>query len=193
MVVWFGRSRQEGSFTPSWLTYPNRADLLSMTPAIEGLAGYQTGDVNLALERGAARRVTVEYVSADYFPVLGVRQRLGRFFTLDEDRPPQGAQVAVIGEGLWRELFSSDPAALGRPIRVNGVDYTIVGVVPRDFQGANRFRSTQVWLPGTTQFLVRHLTLSFNRQEGGFYEHFGRLAPGATYEQAREQLRIAAR
>src|SRR4051794_34033264 len=72
-------------------------------------------------------------VTADFFPVMGVAPVAGRGFTADEDRPGRG-DVVVISERLWRERFAADPALVGRPVTINGEPYTVVGVMPADFQ-----------------------------------------------------------
>jgi len=71
-------------------------------------------------------------VSSELLPILGVRPLLGRVFRADEDRP--GApHVVVIGYDLWRRRFQGDPAAIGRPLRINDDAYTVIGVMPKGF------------------------------------------------------------
>src|SRR6185436_17866953 len=77
---------------------------------------------------------------------LGVRPALGRFFGRDEDRPGAAAHVVVLGDALWRRRFDADPAALGKTIALDGVSYTVIGVAPRGFTGAE-LRRVDAWLP----------------------------------------------
>ncbi len=82
---------------------------------------------------GEPERIPAARVSADLFPVLGVRPRLGRAFTAEEDQ--QGREsVVLISDGLWRSRFTSDRSILGRKLILNGAPYTVVGVMPRGFQ-----------------------------------------------------------
>jgi hypothetical protein len=76
-------------------------------------------------------------VSGNYFDVLGVKPILGRTFSPQEYGDAQGGYpVAVIGENLWNRRYQRDPAVLGRTIRVNRQQLTIVGVAPADFRGS---------------------------------------------------------
>src|SRR5690606_38047839 len=83
-------------------------------------------------------------ITADLFPVLGVRPALGRTFLPAEEQAGEG-RVVVLSHGLWQERFGGDPAAVGRSIRLDGESHTIVGVMPADF----RFPSptTRLWVP----------------------------------------------
>src|SRR4029077_19555447 len=68
-----------------------------------------------------------------FFPVMGVAPVAGRIFTTDEDRPGHG-QVVVISERLWRDWFGGDRSVIGRPVTISGEPYTVVCVMPADFQ-----------------------------------------------------------
>ena len=82
--------------------------------------------------------------SASLFRVLGVKAPMGRMFSEADDQ--FGApKVALLSEAFWRDAFGTDPAALGRAIRLNQEPYTIIGVMPRGFQFPSP--QTQVWIP----------------------------------------------
>jgi hypothetical protein len=82
---------------------------------------------------GDAERVKAEMVSANFFSVLGVNPVAGRLLRAEEDRV--GAQpVALIGGGFWKRKFGSASDALGKTLTLNGVGYTVVGVIPADFR-----------------------------------------------------------
>jgi len=104
----------------------------------EGLAYYDTASFN-ASDGSSAERLEGASVTHDFAAVLGMPPRLGRFFTAEEDRP-NGPPVVVLSDGLWRERFGADPAAIGRTLRLDGVARTIVGVMPRgaEFPGGSR-------------------------------------------------------
>ena len=76
--------------------------------------------------------MSAEFVSSDFFSVLGVKTVIGRTFAEDEERVGAGP-VALISEGLWRRKFSSAPDILGKNITLDARDYTIVGVIPANF------------------------------------------------------------
>jgi predicted permease len=100
----------------------------------------------LGLDAGdGARSALVHIVTANYFQVFGVPLARGRAFTIDEERPGAGIRVAIISYPLWEQL-GADAGTLGRLIRINGDQYTIVGVAPEGFQGLS-IPGPEVWLP----------------------------------------------
>lgn len=114
------------------ISYPNFHDIREGAAAFEGAAAYdewapvRTGtDEPEKLEGGS--------VNAAFFQVLGVRPALGRLFTPEEDAPGAALSVVVSHE-FWRRALGADSAAVGGPIELGGTPYTIVGVLPRDFE-----------------------------------------------------------
>ncbi|HWA58970.1 MAG TPA: ABC transporter permease, partial [Gemmatimonadales bacterium] len=100
----------------------------------------------LSLGQGAeAKEIQSMLVTADFFPLLGVAPRLGRFFT-EEEAAPGGAQVAVVSEEYWRNELGASSDALGRPLQVGRQSYTIIGVAPARFSGVDLTRP-DLWLP----------------------------------------------
>lgn len=120
-------------------------------------------------------------VSADYFQVLGVAPVLGRAFALDEDQRGH-TKVALISEDLWRRGFGSDPRAVGRTVKIDGEDHTLIGVVP------SRFRiwifPAQLWIP--LDFKPEQLGPDGRRDH--FLNIFARLKPGVSQTQAHAEL-----
>lgn len=86
-------------------------------------------------------------VSGDYFATLGVQPALGRTFTMDEDRVPGGAPIAVISYGFWQRKFNAAPDVVGRTLRMNQTVFTIVGVAARDFRGDWPGHPADLWFP----------------------------------------------
>src|SRR5215471_20260133 len=109
-------------------------------------AHYSTAPLNLGVA-GDTRMVNGAVVSANYFPMLGIEPRLGRFFLPEEDAVPDRNPVVVISERLWQDRFGGDPAALSKPLRINGTDCQIIGVAPADFPGVLAGESNELWLP----------------------------------------------
>jgi len=81
---------------------------------------------------GEPERVFGRYVTASFFSTLGIQPQIGRFFTEDEDKPG-AAHVLVISDALWRRVFNADPAIVGHAINFNGASWTVVGVLPANF------------------------------------------------------------
>jgi len=83
--------------------------------------------------QGEPERIPAARVSADLFPLLGVMPERGRTFTAEEDQRGHD-QVVVIGDALWKRRFGGDPGIVGRTLSLNGMAYTVVGVMPPGFQ-----------------------------------------------------------
>ena len=79
--------------------------------------------------------------------MLGVRAALGRAFTPDDDRTPNGHPVVVISDRLWRTQFIADPQAIGQVLFLNGHPFTVIGVAPASFTGTVFANETDFWAP----------------------------------------------
>jgi predicted permease len=125
-----------------------------------------------------------ERVTASLFPLLGVTPMLGRNFTQSED--DNSVPVAIISYALWRERFHSDPAVVGRTVDLNRRPYTIIGVMPRNFEfplEPGRLSRRDLWVPMSfTPDQKQDETDNFNNGT------IGRLKPGATLEQAQADV-----
>ncbi len=106
---------------------------------LEEAAVFEDGDRNIGLEKMI--RAHIAQTSYNFFSVLGVRPLLGRTFSKGEDQPGHN-NVAVIGYGLWQELFAGDARELGATIQVEGRPVTIVGIAPPGFDYPNK---TLLW------------------------------------------------
>lgn len=152
-------------------------------PALAGIAAY-TGVRDATLGRGAAaERVRVNYATSTLFPLLGVRPALGRFFTAAEEQPPDGEAVAVLDYGSWKRRFGGDVGVIGRTIELGERTFTIIGVAPEGFTGAE-LQPVELWLPVSASVPMADWTTT---QGATWLKVIGRLAPGATAEQAAEQ------
>lgn len=137
---------------------------------------------------GEPERLTGQRVSAAYFDVLRVFPALGRSFDAAMDEPGAG-RVVVLADGLWRGRFGADSAIVGRTIRLDGDPYTVLGVMPRDFENVVA-SAARIWTP-----LQYDATLpSFEGREWGHHlEMIGRHRTGTDLAAVREDLaRIAA-
>jgi predicted permease len=90
-----------------------------------------------------------EFVSGNYFNVLGVTAALGRLFTDDDNRTPGGHPVAVLSYDLWRDRFGADPGILGAKVLVGELPLTVIGVAAPGFHGVEVERHAEVWVPAT--------------------------------------------
>jgi putative ABC transport system permease protein len=121
-------------------------DLRAQASSFSGVIAFQERHVTLQEQRGA-RRLYALFVSGNYFDELGVPARLGRTFLPEEGRVPGGAPVAVLGYGFWRQHFASDTAAVGKTVRVNDQELTVVGVAPPEFKGTINGLNFELYIP----------------------------------------------
>jgi putative ABC transport system permease protein len=195
-VVWFGRWEGSTSFSPSRVAYPHIEEMQRSLTSIDAIVGQQPStSVNLAIDAGAPRVVEAQFVTANYFDVLGVRMTQGRGFRAEEDRDPGGSPVAVLTHTLAQSLFA-DSAAAGQTIRVNGHAIEVIGVASAEFRGAVTGDRPQLWLPGRATPRISHSPperWAYAPDRGPFYQFLVRLRRGATFEQADAELQAAAK
>jgi predicted permease len=169
----------------SYLDYRDYRDNLQL---VSGVALGRFTPLSVGAD-GRTARAWAELVSANYFDVLKVKPVLGRVF-LAEERGEQegGAPVAVISFGMWQTRFGGDPKVLGKTIRLNRHELTIIGVAPREFHGSLAGVVYDVWIPVTmaTAMGTGDGTLHY-RGTRDETSTIVRLKPGVTIEQARAE------
>jgi putative ABC transport system permease protein len=170
--------------------YRERSRLFEMMAA--GTGGQVVGGTGALMAAGVeTERVDVSAVTANFFALLGVDPAYGRHFTSDEEKPG-GPRVVILSHRLWTRRFGADPSIVGRTIRLDGFDQTVVGVMPREFR---------LWLPSEA-FLITDSDiwkpLQFNYtnlppRNFTFFTVFARLRPDVTFDQAQAELSGIAR
>jgi predicted permease len=145
--------------------------------SFEGLAGTSDGTVTIS-GNDKPERLDGAGITANALDLLGVKPLLGRGFQPGEDRPG-ATPVVLLGYQLWQNRYNGDPGVIGKAVRANGHDTTVVGVMPPFFRFPN---NEQLWLP---------LELDPGKSERGKGERilvFGRLRPGVTRDQAGAEM-----
>ncbi|MPY86907.1 MAG: FtsX-like permease family protein [Luteitalea sp.] len=175
---------------------PDYLDFREQSTRFEELAAFAGDETTLMPGAGDPIRLAALRVSHEFFPMVGIRPLLGRTFTKQEDRPG-GPRVALIGEALWGQLFSRDPAVVGRQIRLNGALHTVVGVLPAgaDFGalqifGAAAYRRSFADRGGGVDVDVWVPLQASPENSRGYHGSFvmGRLAPGVTPMTAQQEM-----
>jgi predicted permease len=136
-LVWF---RAPASY-PDYENFRDQNDVFSGISALSG-----TREISLS-RGGQPELVTGEFVSANYFSVLGVDVSAGRAFLPEEDRLAGAQPVVVLSHGLWQRRFGSDPNLIGGIVNLNGLSYTVIGVAPQGFTGAEAGLPRDLWIP----------------------------------------------
>jgi predicted permease len=155
------------------------------------LAAFDDQRVSVSID-GSSEPAFAELLTANYFRVAGVRAALGRVFE-EEDATSNAAPVAVLSNAYWRQRFDGSLSAVGWSIVINGVDFRIVGVAPPEFSGAYGFMAANLWVPITTDPLLRPGTNQLmDRERARGVQVLGRLRPGVRLEQARTDAELIA-
>src|SRR5262249_9687056 len=150
-----------------------------------GLATAANALFGLSEQRGEQPRVTIGLlVNGDFFNALGVPPALGRMLTAGDDRAPGQSPVAVISHGLWQRWFGRRADIVGGTLRLNGAEFTIVGVVPDWFTGVNPFFQPAVYVPRTMLHEATGAPVSMlTDRTARSADVFARLKPGVSIEQ----------
>jgi putative ABC transport system permease protein len=120
------------------LSYPDFADLQKRAGAFEALTATEDEAATVDPHTGAPPRMTLGLiVSGDFFRVMRLEPALGRAFRPEEDEAPNRDRVALISYEMWRRDFDAKADVLGKTIRLNSQEFTIIGVMPKNFVGVN--------------------------------------------------------
>jgi predicted permease len=160
------------------VSWPDFQDWQGKAQSLKDMACVVRQEYDLT-SPGAAEHLVGFGVSSGFFATLGVPLLIGHDFPLSDDRP-NGAQNAIISYRLWQERFRSDRQAIGESIILNGGDYTVIGVLPREF----RFWSdADVYTP-----LIETIPKLYADRTIHALAAIGRLKPGVTSARAQEEL-----
>ena len=178
-------------------SYREYLDIRGHTSSFDGvIANASLGTVGFSADPGTTPRAKAGMmVSANYFHVLGVEPRLGRAFRDDEDRVPGRDAVVVLGPDFWKNEFAGDPRVVGRTIRLNGRDFTVIGVAPDTFPGMQIFTNPDFYMPLAMAPLFstdprKHF---FEDRDDRELSLKARLRPGTSQRQAQSDLALLAR
>ncbi len=178
-------------------SYREYLDIRGKAKSYEGvIANADMESVGFSAEPGATPRVRGGMlVSGNYFRVLGVEPRLGRGFREGEDQVPGRDAVVVLGPAFWKHEFASDPSVVGRTVRLNGTEFTVIGVAPETFQGLEVFGHPDFYVP-----LAMAPVFSTNPQKAFFEDRDdrgltvrARVKPATPLQQARNELAALAK
>ena len=176
------------------LSYPEIDDIEARAQSFEGMATAKIAPFGFARSRDEQPRVSIGFlVNGDFFRTLGVTPALGRGFTAAEDRIAGRSAVAVISDAMWRREFGGRGDVIGQTLRLNGIEFTIVGVTPPSFAGVNQFVQPALYVP---RAMIREATGAaadaLTDRTARSVEVFARLKPGVSIEQARDEMRRVA-
>jgi putative ABC transport system permease protein len=180
MTVWESPASVPGDREAT--TPASFVDWKEQSRSFEALAAFRRWDANLS-GTGDPERVQACLATPEFFKVLGLEPARGRTYGSEEAEPGRAGAI-VISQGFWKRRLASDPAALGKTLSLDGAVYTIVGVMPEDF---NFPLETEVWAPLALTVAQRHDRVSHDLAV------IGRLKAGLPVSQARADMSSLAR
>jgi putative ABC transport system permease protein len=163
---------------------PNFWDFQKESHSFESMAIFDSAGRGYNLSstgnKQEAEQVSGLRVSAGFFSVLGVKPLLGRTFLPEEETLGRDHEV-VLSYGLWTERYRGDPSLIGRTIPIDGAEFTVIGVMPRNFEWQFWSGQRKLWVP------VGYTKTDFGRQDNSFLS-IARLKPGVSQAQARAEM-----
>ena len=164
-------------------SYQMFRDLEKAQSLFTGIAAHRLFGANLAY-KGQTLSGSGMLVSGSYFPLLGLQPALGRLLGPGDDRAVGESRVVVLSHRYWQSRFGLNPAVLNDTLVVNGQSLTIVGVMPRGFDGTTLGSQPEVFVPVTLRGQMEPGFTGFDNRRSYWAYLFGRLKPGVTIEQA---------
>ncbi len=179
----------KGDMSGGIFPYPAFETLHQENPVFSTLFGYFNGHNKTLAIRGQATSAGTEYVTGDYFRGLAVSPAAGRLINSEDDRPG-AAPVAVISFATSEQRFGGPSSAIGQPVLVDSVPFTVIGVAPPEFFGVDPAAAPDLYLPLHTNVLVDGARAARMYPDENFYwiEMMGRLRPGVSMAQAQAAL-----
>jgi len=172
------------------LSIPDYRDIRGQTtPVFDGLAGYELSLDGLSVDGGKAARVVTNYVTGNFFSVLGIQPALGRLILPAEGNAPGADPVIVLSYSYWKQHLGGDPDIIGKKVSFDGHPVTVIGVAPQGFQGVQSLVSIAGYLPLGMAAITQPPGFMENRGERGL-SVLGRLRKGVSLQQAQAALTV---
>jgi predicted permease len=175
-MVWEDASRI--GFPRGYPAVANYVDWKVQNQAFEDMAALSGQSFNLSGD-GEPEKIDAQAVTANFFPLLGVKPVAGRVFLPEEDRP-EANKVVLVSFGLWQRRFGGDPGLLGRDILLDGQKFNVVGVMAEDFQFLGR--DIDLWVP------ISFTQSQLATRSDHYLTVFARLKSGVSVAQAQADI-----
>ena len=189
LVMLAGRGKHYGGNNgPDRLSYPMYQEIRDKNQVFSGMFCTYPTTVSASFE-GSTELIGADFVSGNYFPVLGISAAVGRVFTASDDLIQGGHPLAVLSHGYWRARFGADPGIVGKQIVINGRTLTVIGVSVAGFDGVEPGRAPQLRIPITMKDELPRTDFGrLNANRFRWVEVFGRLKQGMTLDKAQAGL-----
>ncbi len=172
-------------------SYPAFEDFRQRNTTFSGMTGINAYSHAAIRWQNAVMNAAGQEVTGNYFDLLGVQPKLGRFFHQVDEHGTDSVPYVVLSDVFWRRAFNADPSVVGKTVELNKRPFTITGVASERFHGTERFVWPDYWIPMANE----------DQLEGSDYLHgrtsvavtvIGRIKPGVTPQQATENLNAIA-
>ena len=169
------------------ISYLDYRDLREQAHGFSDILAYDLSGVGMEAD-GNTEALLISYVTGNYFTGLGLQPAYGRLFSGDSVETPGTAPEMVLSYNTWRRRFNSDPAVIGKQVKLNGKTATIVGVTPEGFRGTYSLVDMQAYLPlGTWKFWLSNDD-AFTKRDDRRLRVMGVLAPGVSRKEAQSSV-----
>jgi putative ABC transport system permease protein len=176
-------SRAASNGVETGISYPDFIDWKSQGTLFEGMAALRSISVNLT-EAGAAERVTASLVSREFFALMGGRPAVGRGFG-EEEFNRGGARAVILSHVFWQRFFGGDSEIVGKRLRLDDREFTVVGVMPESFRYP--FRAA-LWLP----LDANEKPEAIEDRLASYYDAIALVKPGVSSEAAANEMALLA-
>lgn len=181
----------EDNQDPHPVSYLDYKDYRAQSDKFSNLAGYDIDFIGLSAD-GRAERVTVSYVTSNFFPMLGVNALHGRVYQRGEGDDPGAPLNVILGHSYWKRRFAGDPRVVGKSVVINSQAATIIGVTPESFHGAYSLADMEAYLPIGARFQSRTAREALEGRENHNFRAIARLKPGVSVKEAEASLAVIA-
>jgi predicted permease len=174
--------RQYPSGVAYGFTYP-QYEIFRDRGEVLDLAAYSNIRLDPTIDGAVEPTLDAQFVSGEYFPILGVRPSVGRLFDESDDRMPMAHPVAVLAHTYWQRRFDGAQDVVGRTITLGGLPFTVVGVTPPEFFGAEVGVSPSLYVPVMMQPALRPMDGSLLERPNvtaAWIRVIGRVKPGVS-------------
>ena len=170
-------------------SYPDYVSLRDHSRSFEGLTAFAFMPLRFSIRPEAPPQLKMgAVVSGNFFEVMHVDPALGRAFRPDEDQAPGRDAVVVLSHDAWQQQFASDPSILGRKVRLNGIEFQVIGVAPDYFTGVEPFIRPAFYTPLMMFPRLSTETDALNLRGLRLFTIKGRMKPGVTLARAQAEL-----
>ena len=170
------------------MSYPVFKDIGERNNVLSGITAIRVMPMSLSIGNGNNARIWGYEATGNYFDLLGVQPAMGRLLHPADDDKPGAHPVLVLSHAFWKRRFAADPNIAGKRVKINGLDYTVLGVAPANFNGTELVFNPDVWVPMSMEAQIEPGNDWLERRQTNNIWVLGRLKDGVSQRQAEASL-----